>query len=115
MGQLAALSTSAELLAASFMPHGMCYLWKPGLVGLHVISDGIIAFSYFSIPIVMLRILGRRGDVPFNSIALLFAAFIVCCGTGHLLDVWTLWHPNYWISGYVRAVTAVVSLGTAIA
>ena len=33
----------------------------------------------------------------------------------HAFDIWTLWHPNYWLSGYVRAITAVVSLATAIA
>ena len=97
------------------MPHGMCYLWKPWLVGLHLVSDGVIALSYFSIPVTLLYILRRRADIPFNGIFLLFAAFILCCGTGHAFDIWTLWHPNYWISGWIRLLTALVSLATAIA
>ena len=100
---------------ASFMPHGMCYLWKPWLVGLHLVSDGVIALSYFSIPITLIYILRKRKDIPFNSIFLLFAAFILFCGTGHSFDIWTLWHPNYWISGWIRLLTALVSLATAIA
>jgi hypothetical protein len=32
-----------------FMPHGYCYLWNPGLVWLHVISDVLIATAYLSI------------------------------------------------------------------
>ena len=103
------------LTVRSFMPHGMCYLWQPWLVGLHIISNGIIALSYFSIPITLVYILRRREDIPFNGIFLLFALFILFCGTGHAVDIWTLWHPNYWISSWIRLLTALVSLATAIA
>ncbi len=104
-----------ELAIVNFMPHGMCYPQKPGLVGLHLISNGIIALAYFSIPITLIYILRRRGDIPFNGIFLLFAAFILACGTGHAFDIWTLWHPNYWISGGIKLLTALVSCATAIA
>jgi len=43
----------------------------------------------------------------------LFGAFIVACGFTHILAIWTLWHPNYWTSGTVKALTAVISLSTA--
>ena len=110
------LLISTHLLAnTSLMPHGTCYLWKPGLVGLHLVSDAVIGLSYFSIPITLIYILRKRADIPFNGIFLLFAAFIIFCGTGHLIDIWTLWHPDYWLSGYIRAFTAVVSFITAIA
>ncbi len=101
--------------AASFMPHGICYLWKPGLVGLHLVSNAIIALSYFSIPLTLVHIVRRRSDLPFDWIFFLFAAFIISCGIGHGMDIWTLWHPDYWLSGYIRAMTALVSLITAIA
>jgi hypothetical protein len=29
-------------LSNEFIPHGHCFLWKPGLVWLHVGSDGLI-------------------------------------------------------------------------
>jgi PAS domain S-box-containing protein len=99
----------------SFMLHGMCYLWQPWLMGLHLVSDGLIALSYFSIPFILVYILDKRTDIPFNVIFLLFAAFILFCGTGHAIDIWTLWHPNYWLSGWIRLATALVSLATAIA
>ncbi|MGB6295454.1 MAG: PAS domain S-box protein [Rivularia sp. (in: cyanobacteria)] len=102
------------LATASLMPHGTCYLWKPGLVGLHLVSDAVIGLSYFSIPITLIYILRKRGDIPFNAVFWLFAGFIIFCGTGHLIDIWTLWHPDYWLSGYIRAITAVVSFVTAI-
>ncbi|MEM8777944.1 MAG: PAS domain-containing protein [Cyanobacteria bacterium P01_G01_bin.49] len=103
------------LNTSSFIPHGMCYLWKPELIKLNVVSNGIISLSYFSIPFILLVITHKRKDIPFNWIFFLFAAFILACGIGHSIDIWTLWHPNYWVSGYIRAVTAIISLASVIA
>src|SRR5919199_445931 len=100
--------------SGNFIPHGHCYLWKPELVWLHIISDSLTALAYYSIPLMLVKFVHKRRDLPFNSIFLLFGAFIVSCGTGHLMDVWTLWHPAYWLSGLVKAITALVSLYTAI-
>lgn len=109
------LTSISNLLAATtFMPHGTCYLWKPGLVGLHVVSNAVIALAYFSIPLTLIYIVRKRKDIPFGKLFFLFASFIIFCGIGHLCDIWTLWHANYWLSGYIRAITAVVSLVTAI-
>ncbi|MGB3693782.1 MAG: PAS domain S-box protein [Spirulinaceae cyanobacterium] len=106
---------TANLLAiASYMPHGNCYLWQPGLMKLHWISDALIALSYYSIPITIIYFLRKRPDIPFHWIFQLFAAFIIACGTGHILSVWTLWHPNYWLSGFVEAITASISVVTAV-
>jgi PAS domain S-box-containing protein len=96
-------------LKPSFMPHGMCYLWKPGLVWLHLISDSTIALAYYSIPITLLYFALKRCDLPFKWMFWLFAAFIISCGTSHLMAVWTLWHPTYWLSGAIKAITAIVS------
>jgi PAS domain S-box-containing protein len=99
----------------AFIPHGHCYLWKPELVSLHVASDALIAIAYYSIPITLIYFVRKREDLPFNWIVLLFGAFIVACGTTHVLEILTLWHPTYWLSGFIKAVTAVVSLYTALA
>jgi PAS domain S-box-containing protein len=98
----------------SFVPHGHCYLWKPGLVWLNVSSDTLTAIAYYSIPITLLYFVRRRRDLPFHWIFLLFGIFIVACGTTHLMAVWTLWHPTYWLAGSLKAITAVVSVFTAI-
>jgi signal transduction histidine kinase len=100
--------------SSPFIPHGHCYLWQPGLVWLHIISDSCIAFAYYSIPITLVYFVQKRKDLPFDWIFLLFGAFIVACGTTHLMEVWTLWHPTYWLSGAIKAVTALVSLYTAL-
>ncbi len=98
-----------------FIPHGHCYLWKPGLVGLHIASDSLIALAYYSIPITLVYFVQKRQDLPFKWILLLFGAFIVSCGTTHVMEVWTLWHPTYWLSGFIKVITAAVSLYTAVA
>ncbi|MFB2934706.1 EAL domain-containing protein [Aerosakkonemataceae cyanobacterium BLCC-F154] len=98
----------------NFVPHGHCYLWNPGLVWLHVLSDGLTALAYYSIPFMLIYFAYKRHDLPFKSIFFLFGAFIITCGTTHLLEVWTLWHPVYWLSGGVKALTALVSMYTAL-
>jgi PAS domain S-box-containing protein len=102
------------LTAGPFIPHGHCYLWKPELVWLHLVSDSLIALAYYSIPITLVYFVRKRVDLPFDWIFLLFSTFIVACGTTHLMEVWTLWHPTYWVSGLLKALTALVSLLTAV-
>ena len=97
-----------------FIPHGHCYLWKPNLVALHVMGDSLIALAYYSIPLTIIYFVRNRKDLSFNWMFLLFGAFIVACGATHLMEVWTLWHPNYWLSGWLKAITAIVSLYTAV-
>lgn len=101
------------LSSGSFIPHGHCYLWQSELVWFHILSDSLIALAYFSIPMTLVYFVQKREDLPFDWIFLLFSAFIVTCGTTHLMEVWTLWHPTYWLSGTVKALTALISLYTA--
>ena len=100
--------------SGGFQPHGFCYAWNPGLVWLHVISDLLIALAYFAIPIVMLWFLRRRPDIPFSWIFALFSTFIVACGATHVMEIWNLWHAQYWIAGAVKGITAVASVVTAV-
>ena len=97
-----------------FMPHGYCYMWNPGLVWLHVISDSLIALSYFTIPFTLLWFVRKRRELPFSRMFVLFGAFIVACGATHVMEVWNLWHAQYWLAGGLKAVTALASVATAI-
>jgi two-component sensor histidine kinase len=97
-----------------FMPHGMCYLWQPGILGLHVTSDSLIALAYFSIPVTLIYFVRKRVDVRFSWIVWCFAIFIITCGATHVMDVLTIWYPAYWVSGGIKALTALASVPTAI-
>lgn len=119
----ATLGTGAFVLAlanqrgapGSLLPHGYCFTWNPALVWTHVVSDSLIGAAYISIPLTLLHLKRRRGDIPFDWIVLLFALFIVSCGATHLIEVWTVWNPDYWLAGSVKVVTAVASVLTAAA
>jgi PAS domain S-box-containing protein len=96
------------------MPHGYCYLWNPALVWLNVISDSLIAVSYFTIPFTLLWFVRKRRDIPFGFVFILFGTFIVACGSTHVMEVWNLWHSEYWLAGFLKAITAIASITTAI-
>lgn len=96
------------------MPHGHCYLWTPGLIKLHVISDVLIALAYFSIPLTLGWFVRRRRDIDFGWMFILFGVFILACGMTHVMEVWNIWHSNYWLSGLVKATTALASVPTAV-
>jgi signal transduction histidine kinase len=97
-----------------FMPHGMCYLWRPGVLFLHLISDVLITLAYFSIPFTLVYFVRKRRDLQFQWMFVCFAIFIVACGTTHAMEIWVIWHPTYWLSGSVKAITALASVPTAI-
>ena len=100
----------------TFMPHGMCFLWRPELMALHIISDALIALAYFTIPFAILRFVRGRGDLEpkHKRMALLFAAFIAFCGLTHVLSIYVIWVPVYITEGWLKAATAFVSVATAI-
>ena len=97
-----------------FMPHGMCYQWQPSVLALHVISDGLISLAYFSISATLLYFVHRRIDLQHKWIFLCFAIFIIACGFTHAMEIWTIWHPTYWVSGGIKLVTAFASVSTAL-
>jgi signal transduction histidine kinase len=96
-----------------FAPHGICLLWEPGLIWLHVGSDALIAAAYFSIPIALSIFVSKRRDVEFGWVFWAFAVFIMACGLTHVLSIITLWVPVYGIEGLVKAATAIASVFTA--
>ena len=118
-GIVTAIAATALLwprLTASqdFMPHAYCYMWNIKLIWLHVVSDALIFLSYLSIPLTLAYFSRRRRDIPFNWMFFCFGTFIVACGFTHEMEIWTLWHATYWLSGAIKAVTALASVTTAV-
>jgi signal transduction histidine kinase len=94
-----------------------CGTWTSFHGWLYIISDIIIWFSYFMIPLTLGYFVYRRKrePIPFRSIIFLFIAFILACGLTHLVDAAIFWWPAYRLSAAIRFITAVVSLGTVVA
>ena len=101
-----------QLFSNAYMPHKMCFLGDSTVTWLQVTSDGLIALSYYMIPILLLRFARQRRDISFKWIFLAFAAFILACGTSHMLGAITVFNPIYRVEGLVKAVTAVASVST---
>jgi len=98
-------------MGAWYMPHGHCYLWKPGLVWLHAVSDTLIGAAYVLISLV-LYMLVRRIRLPFSTMVVAFGVFIGACGLTHFMEVWNVWNSAYWLAGWIKALTAVASVLT---
>lgn len=99
----------------NFMPHGHCFLWKPEFLWTMVGADAVIAASYYAIPAALLLGLRKREARELRWILLLFVAFIFACGTTHLIDIYTIWIPDYTIEAMAKVATAIASFATAVA
>jgi signal transduction histidine kinase len=97
-----------------FTPHGFCLAWDPALIWVEAAADALIALAYFSIPAALLVFLRRRQDLAFKPIFGLFAAFILACGTTHVMGALTLWLPAYWTDAAIKSLTAALSVATAV-
>ncbi|HEV2447873.1 MAG TPA: hypothetical protein VGS58_18215, partial [Candidatus Sulfopaludibacter sp.] len=89
------LEFCSRLFSADFMPHKMCFLGDAGVTWLNVISDCLIALSYYLIPILLIRLIRKRRDMEFKWAFVAFATFILACGSTHLMGAVTVWYPVY--------------------
>lgn len=60
----------------TLLPHGFCIKWTPELLWLYVVSDALIALSYYSIPFTLAYFVWKRKDLQFRLIFILFSAFL---------------------------------------
>jgi two-component sensor histidine kinase len=95
-------------------PHGYCLTWAPGLIWMHAVADVVIGLAYFSIPVALSYFLARRKDIEFRWIVYLFVGFIMACGLTHFMAVYTLWVAAYGVEGIIKAITAILSVATAV-
>lgn len=95
-----------------FMPHGHCYLWQDEVLWLHLIGDGLTVLAYFLIPAMLIYFVRVRKDLRYRTIFYLFGAFIISCGTTHLISVYTIWEPIYRLESLVKLLTGIISMST---
>ncbi len=101
-------------MTSGFMPHGYCFLWTPSLLWTYVASDTLIAASYYSIPFTLWYFVRKRKDLPLRWVFSLFGAFVLACGSTHLLAVFNIWQADYWADASMKALTAVISAISAV-
>ncbi len=103
-----------DTLTSGFMPHGYCFLWTPSLLWTYVVSDTLIAASYYSIPFTLWYVVRKRKDLPLRWVFSLFGVFVLACGSTHLIAITNIWQANYWTDASVKALTALVSVLSAV-
>ncbi len=98
-----------------FPPRWYCGSWSEGHGWLHIISDLGVWTAYLAIPLVLWYFVLRRRTLPFRFMFVLFGAFIIFCGTTHLMEAIIFWWPAYRLAGLIKLATAVISWATVIA
>jgi hypothetical protein len=96
----------------STVPHCGIY-GNPWLALLHLGGSALVWLAYMLIPAAIMIVMVKRG-FRFSFLAGLFAAFIASCGVGHLTYIAASLWGWYWLEGINMAITAAVSLYTAI-
>jgi hypothetical protein len=99
---------------SGFVPRWSCGDWSQPLGWLHIGSDLLIFLAYFAIPIALAVVMFRRRDLPFGALLALFVAFILACGSTHLIEAIIFYKPIYRVAGVAKAITAIVSVATAV-
>ncbi len=102
-------------LADDWPPRWFCGKWSSFHGWLYITSDIAIWLAYFIIPAIILFFIQKRRNIPFLPVFWLFGAFIVLCGSTHLIDAIMFWWPAYRVSALLRVLTALVSFATAFA
>lgn len=96
-------------------PRWVCGEWSAFHGWLYITSDIAIWLAYFVIPAIIIFFIQKRQNIPFLPVFWLFGAFIILCGSTHLMDALMFWWPGYRLSAVLRLLTALVSLATAFA
>jgi signal transduction histidine kinase len=104
------------LIVSDLLPKAQAFLQRSNLIWLHVVSDATIVIAYFMIPVILVVVMRQAPAMTrFKGAMALFAAFILLCGISYAFDIITIWMPIYYVHGWEKAVTGVVSLATAVA
>ncbi|WP_428660336.1 sensor histidine kinase [Runella sp.] len=94
-------------------PRWYCGEWSDFHGWLYITSDLMIWLAYFLIPVIILRYFtGKKDVIKFTRVYLLFATFILLCGSTHFIDAMMFWVPMYRLNALVRLATGIVSLFT---
>lgn len=97
-----------------FLPRGHEYLWTPRLLELELASNAIIAVCCLAMAVALARLVRKRAPLARRA-QIAFGLFVVCAAATHLLDLWVIWAPRYWLDALVRSGTAIVAIVAAIA
>ncbi len=83
------------------------------LMELNIIANLSIALSCYFMASGLFYCVRQLEDKRFPKMLLLFGLFLFTLGTVHLISILSLWYPNYWTAGVIKAIAALTSIVTA--
>lgn len=109
---------AAYLLAVpALMAHRYCLRNDPGLIGVMVATDFLIAGAYLVIPAglhIYARASGAAVPRGYRFAIYSFELFIATCGLTHIMDIVTLFTPAYALEAGVNVACALASVLAAV-
>ena len=96
-----------------FQPHGACFLWEPWILYPYLVGNLMIGLAYFAIPVVMLRLFPihvRALNKDFIVLTFFYCLFILFCGLGHFVKIFTVFHPAYYLESWIDVFTGIISV-----
>jgi PAS domain S-box-containing protein len=103
-----------RLLDSDFVPHGQAFVGQSEVLWIHVVSDALIALTYFLILIALTSFVKNRAGLSWRGPFALFAFFVFACAVTHLMEIWSVWHGTFRLFGIVKAITGVAGIATAV-
>jgi hypothetical protein len=102
-----------------FMPRGHDYFWTPTLLVLEGVSNLLLAVAGFVLAAAFLRKRGGRASaggrvVLSGRTSTVLALAIGLAAVTHLLDIWVIWAPLYWLDAFARCVASLVAMVAAL-
>jgi PAS domain S-box-containing protein len=103
-----------RLLDSDFAPHGQTLVGQPEILWIHVVSDALIALTFFLILIALTSFIKKRPDLSPRGTFALFGFFLFACAVTHLMEIWSVWHGTFRLFGMIKAITGVTGIATAM-
>ncbi len=98
-----------------FPPRWLCGTGWTEFLGWFYIGSNLLVWSaYFAIPLIILYYLFKKKDINFPTGYFLFAAFILSCGSTHLIDALIFWIPVYRFNALLLFFTGIISWITVV-
>lgn len=96
------------LIAGSPLAQEQCNLWTPKLIWLNGTAECLTMLTCYFVAGAIAYYAQQRKDLSIENISLLIGSFFIFIGSGttQLSDLITIWYPNYWICGIVKALNA---------
>jgi signal transduction histidine kinase len=88
----------------------VAFLVYPGIQRLNDLSDVLIAVAYFLLPVVLVKLVRGRRDIPRRGIFFCFIALLVTGAITHVMAVAMPRPHAYWLNSALKAETALISL-----